>query len=56
MIAALDWILAENQRKDSPYFGKIDPEWVAFSGHSCGGIIAMAVTFGIGKLFGVAGI
>jgi hypothetical protein len=41
MIAALDWILAENQRSGSPYFGKIDPASVAFSGHSCGGIIAM---------------
>jgi hypothetical protein len=42
MIAALDWILAENQRDGSPYFGKIDPASVAFSGHSCGGLIAMA--------------
>lgn len=41
MLAALDWILAENQREGSPYFGKIDPESVAFSGHSCGGLIAM---------------
>lgn len=41
MLAALDWILAENQRKASPYYEKINPEWVAFSGHSCGGIIAM---------------
>lgn len=42
MIAALDWILAENKRAGSPYFGKIDPASVAFSGHSCGGLIAMA--------------
>jgi hypothetical protein len=41
MIAALDWILAENQRQGSPYYGKIDPALVAFSGHSCGGLIAM---------------
>jgi hypothetical protein len=41
MIAALDWILAENQREGSPYYGKIDPAAVAFSGHSCGGLIAM---------------
>ncbi len=41
MIAALDWILAENKREGSPYFGKIDPAQVAFSGHSCGGLIAM---------------
>ena len=42
MIAALDWILAENERAGSRYYGKIDPAWVAFSGHSCGGLIAMA--------------
>jgi hypothetical protein len=41
MLAALDWILAENQRQGSPYYGKINPDWVAFSGHSCGGLIAM---------------
>ena len=41
MLAALDWILAENQRAGSPYFGKVDPASVAFSGHSCGGLIAM---------------
>jgi hypothetical protein len=41
MLAALDWILAENQREGSPYYGKIDPALVAFSGHSCGGLIAM---------------
>ena len=41
MLAALDWILAENQREGSPYYGKIDPASVAFSGHSCGGLIAM---------------
>jgi hypothetical protein len=41
MIAALDWILAENQHVGSAYYGKIDPTAVAFSGHSCGGLIAM---------------
>jgi acetyl esterase/lipase len=41
MIAALDWILAENQRQGSPYYGKMDPALITFSGHSCGGLIAM---------------
>ena len=41
MIAALDWIMAENQRHGSPYYEKIDPALVTFSGHSCGGLIAM---------------
>ena len=41
MIAALDWILAENKREGSPYFGLIDPGKVAIAGNSCGGLIAM---------------
>lgn len=41
MIAALDWILAENKRAGSPYFGLIDSEKVAIAGNSCGGLIAM---------------
>jgi len=41
MTAALDWILAENKRPGSPYFGKIDPNRVAIAGYSCGGLIAM---------------
>jgi len=41
MIAALDWILAENNRKGSPYFKAIDPARVAVAGNSCGGLIAI---------------
>jgi hypothetical protein len=41
MIAALDWILAENKRQGSPYFGLIDPARVAVAGNSCGGLIAL---------------
>jgi len=29
---AVDWALAENQRTGSPYFGRIDPALVAYSG------------------------
>ncbi|HUQ53109.1 MAG TPA: hypothetical protein VM692_12870 [Gammaproteobacteria bacterium] len=39
---ALDWALAENARRDSRYFGRIDPRAVAISGYSCGGIQALA--------------
>lgn len=39
--SAIDWILAENARTDSPYFGKIDASRIAVAGASCGGIIAM---------------
>jgi len=39
---AIDWALAENTRKGSPYFGLIDPRAVAISGYSCGGVQALA--------------
>jgi hypothetical protein len=38
---AIDWALAENAREGSPYFGKIDPEAIAVSGFSCGGLQAL---------------
>lgn len=40
---AIDWALAENEREASPYYGKIDPEGVAVSGFSCGGIQALNI-------------
>jgi hypothetical protein len=38
---AITWALAENARKGSPYYGRIDPRAVAVSGFSCGGLQAM---------------
>ncbi len=43
MLAALDWILAENARPGSPYYQRIDPSKVAASGNSCGGLLALKV-------------
>ena len=43
MLAALDWILAENARQGSPYYQKIDTSKVAASGNSCGGLLALKV-------------
>jgi hypothetical protein len=40
---AVDWALAENQRKGSPYFGRIDAAQIAYSGWSCGGVQALQV-------------
>jgi hypothetical protein len=40
---AVDWALAENQRKDGPYFGRIDAAQIAYSGWSCGGVQALQV-------------
>jgi dienelactone hydrolase len=41
VMQGLDWALAENKRKGSPYYGRIDPNAVAISGHSCGGILSI---------------
>jgi len=41
MIAALNWILAENGREGSPYSQLLDADRVAVGGNSCGGLIAM---------------
>lgn len=43
LTAAVDWALAENQRVGSPYFGRIDPAQIAYSGWSCGGLQALQV-------------
>lgn len=37
MIRGLDWAIAENGRRDSPLFGKVDTSKVAAMGQSCGG-------------------
>lgn len=43
LIEAIDWALAENERDGSPYFGRIDPNAIAVSGFSCGGMQALMV-------------
>ena len=40
---AIDWAIAENGRKDSPFYGRIATDQVAVSGWSCGGIQALDV-------------
>jgi dienelactone hydrolase len=40
---AIDWALAENTRAGSHYFGRIDPQWIAVSGWSCGGLQALEI-------------
>ena len=39
---AIDWAIAENSRKGSPYYGRLDPKKVAVMGQSCGGLQAVA--------------
>jgi len=43
LIDAIDWALAENGRKGSPYNGKLDASKIAVMGMSCGGIQSYAV-------------
>lgn len=43
LIDAINWADAENARKDSPYYDRINTSKVAVMGHSCGGIQALAV-------------
>ena len=43
LIDAINWADAENTRKDSQYYSRIDTSKVAVMGHSCGGIQALAV-------------
>ena len=38
---AITWALAENERPGSRYYGRIDPEAIAVSGFSCGGLQAL---------------
>ena len=41
--AAIDWALAENERSGSRYYGRIDPDEIAISGFSCGGVQALTI-------------
>ena len=43
LIDALDWAIAQNADKTSPYYQRIDVERVAVSGMSCGGLQALEV-------------
>jgi enterochelin esterase-like enzyme len=43
LVDGLDWALAQNTRAGSKYRGKIDPDMVAASGFSCGGVQALGI-------------
>ena len=40
---AIDWAIAQNSDKNSPYFKKIDVEKIAVSGMSCGGLQTLEI-------------
>ena len=41
LIEAIDWAIAENNRKGSRYYGKLDTKKIAVAGMSCGGVQAI---------------
>lgn len=43
LIDAIDWAIAQNGNKKSPYYNKIDVKKVAVSGMSCGGLQTLEV-------------
>ncbi len=42
MIDAINWAVKENDRKDSPYYRRLDPKKIAVMGQSCGGLQTIA--------------
>ena len=44
LLAALDWITAQNASQSSDYFGKIETDKVAAMGMSCGGLQAIEIS------------
>ncbi len=42
LIDAINWATAQNERKGSPYFHRLDTKAVAVAGQSCGGLQAIA--------------
>ncbi|WP_114751354.1 poly(ethylene terephthalate) hydrolase family protein [Pleomorphovibrio marinus] len=43
LLDAIDWAIAQNGDKNSPYYQKIDTDNIAVSGMSCGGLQALEV-------------
>lgn len=43
LIDAIDWAIAQNNDKNSPYYNKIDVSKIAVSGMSCGGLQTLEV-------------
>jgi hypothetical protein len=44
LIKGIDWAVAENERKDSPFYHHLDAKKVAVMGQSCGGLMAIAAS------------
>jgi dienelactone hydrolase len=51
--AGLDWALAENARRGSAYYQRIDPKMVAVAGYSCGGLQALQLAVSDARIHAV---
>ena len=51
--AAIEWIVAENEREGSAYFGMLDPSRIGASGHSQGGGATITAGAGIPSPMGI---
>ena len=40
-IESIDWVIAQNENEESPYYKKIDVKGIALAGMSCGGLQAL---------------
>jgi hypothetical protein len=43
LIAGIDWMIAENAREDSAFFGKLDTAMIASAGYSMGGLATFTI-------------
>jgi predicted alpha/beta-hydrolase family hydrolase len=43
LLDAINWAIVQNEKKSSPYYGKLDPKRIAVAGMSCGGLQALEV-------------
>jgi dienelactone hydrolase len=41
MVSGVDWALARNADRKSPYYKRLNPRRIAYMGHSCGGMQAL---------------
>ena len=41
LVSGVDWVIARNADRNSPYYKRLRPDRIAYMGHSCGGMQAL---------------
>lgn len=49
----IDWVVQENEREGSPFYGKLDTTRIIAAGNSCGGVTALSVAANDDRVTGV---